>query len=499
MPAKDDINAPQLLYEADSVAAYLTRNGTLVSDEIVKKILALRGIPEGYRDNSQAFADLQKELSSTIQSSILPVTLAEVLDWREAYDFKYAKTSATEWRAKTYLAQSSVWLERLFQFSYIAFLLVVCVLCISLISYLSGFKNDILIQLKVLSEENSSSIRLLERNTREDLEDILQLKEVTKTGSSAQAANADSVVKTPNQTDQDSVALSALLRNLFNDAILLRDQTNAAYEAQKKLYDIDQSFFVTKAQSYFGNFYNKPAYTKPPDMSKISVAAKLQSAFLEVRSQFARIVNAMLPTVVFPRNMAHSQTQTVETVLQPHFDAQKVLAKFVNPKGNVAFGTPNSYTESLGTQMNIYASRVEAIDSQLGFGSRTKTLIERAEKNIELAGAWFLPAVWGILGAVLFNIRSLLDHMRPNPRFARALLRILLGGLAGFLAAQMLVPSQLIDAPFAGSAGLYLLAFTVGYSVHVLFNFLDRIAFAANRAISMIGNPKNESSIPAKT
>ena len=205
----------------------------------------------------------------------------------------------------------------------------------------------------------------------------------------------------------------------------------------------------------------------------------------------------MLPTAVSPGNKALSETQTMETVLQPHFDAQKVLAKFVTPNGNVAFGTPNSYTESSGTQTTVDASRDESIGSQLGYGSRTKTLIERAEKDIELAGAWFLPAVWGMLGAVLFNIRSLLDHMRPNPPFARALLRILLGGLAGVLAAQMLVPSQLIDAPFAGSAGLYLLAFTVGYSVHVLFNFLDRIAFAANRAISMIGNPKNESPIPA--
>jgi hypothetical protein len=115
------------------------------------------------------------------------VTLAEVLDWRKAYDFRYAETSATGSSATTRKARLRAWLEWLSQFSYSAFLLVVCVLCISLIGYLSGFKNDISIQLKVLSEENSSSIRLLERNTREDLQDILQLKEVTKTASWAQA------------------------------------------------------------------------------------------------------------------------------------------------------------------------------------------------------------------------------------------------------------------------------------------------------------------------
>jgi len=95
-------------------------------------------------------------------------------------------------------------------------------------------------------------------------------------------------------------------------------------------------------------------------------------------------------------------------------------------------------------------------------------------QNIERVGLWVLPAVFGMLGAVVYQLRAALDRMRPDPRFWRAVMRTALGGLAGIAFGWIWTPDGASGAS-AMPLGAYALAFVIGYSIDVFYALLDRV------------------------
>lgn len=91
-------------------------------------------------------------------------------------------------------------------------------------------------------------------------------------------------------------------------------------------------------------------------------------------------------------------------------------------------------------------------------------------------GLWYLPALYGILGATLFYMRRVLDPTVPDPPFIRVLHRLALGAFAGVIVTWFWAPNSELAAGFT-SIGLTLLtiAFLIGFSVDVLFALLDRL------------------------
>jgi hypothetical protein len=115
--------------------------------------------------------------------------------------------------------------------------------------------------------------------------------------------------------------------------------------------------------------------------------------------------------------------------------------------------------------------------------------LSQLRRGISWLGSWVLPALYGMLGAVVFHMRRILDPSVPSPAWLRFTFRILLGGFAGVIAALIWMPSgaQTARVEFA-TFGLFGLAFLLGYSTDVFFEGLDRVVSYVSQAIGKVGS-----------
>ena len=108
--------------------------------------------------------------------------------------------------------------------------------------------------------------------------------------------------------------------------------------------------------------------------------------------------------------------------------------------------------------------------------------------SMRFLGSWVLPALYGMLGAVLFHMRRLLDPNLPNPSFLRFGYRIVLGGFAGIIVVWFWTPAapKLSAAEFA-TLSSFGVAFLVGFSTDVFFQALDRLVTYLSQAVGQAG------------
>lgn len=91
-------------------------------------------------------------------------------------------------------------------------------------------------------------------------------------------------------------------------------------------------------------------------------------------------------------------------------------------------------------------------------------------------GLWYLPALYGALGAMLYYMRRILDPTIPDPPAIRILHRTALGAFAGVIIAWFWAPNaELSQSVSSIGLTLFTLAFLVGFGIEVLFALLDRI------------------------
>jgi len=111
----------------------------------------------------------------------------------------------------------------------------------------------------------------------------------------------------------------------------------------------------------------------------------------------------------------------------------------------------------------------------------------RIRDALSLFGTWLLPSLYGMLGAVVFQMRRLLDPNVPNPSWLRFTFRVILGGFAGVILVSLFVPSQakLVQPEFA-TLTTFGAAFIVGFSTDVFFQWLDRLVMKMSQ---MAGEP----------
>ena len=91
-------------------------------------------------------------------------------------------------------------------------------------------------------------------------------------------------------------------------------------------------------------------------------------------------------------------------------------------------------------------------------------------------GLWYLPALYGALGATLFYMRRILDPTVPDPPLARILHRLALGAFAGVIITWFWAPNRELAEGFTSiGLTLFTVAFLIGFCVDVLFALLDRL------------------------
>lgn len=115
-------------------------------------------------------------------------------------------------------------------------------------------------------------------------------------------------------------------------------------------------------------------------------------------------------------------------------------------------------------------------------GYTLSSLIYQCQKLTAMLGIWVLPAMYGLLGAVVFQMRGILNPLVPDPPFERLLMRFSLGILAGVSISWVFGDSQAkLSEVHSLNTTLFGVSFLFGFSIDVFFALLDR-------AVEMVSN-----------
>jgi hypothetical protein len=146
--------------------------------------------------------------------------------------------------------------------------------------------------------------------------------------------------------------------------------------------------------------------------------------------------------------------------------------------------------------LKIYITDVRNFTSAINVGfdplasNNYSYYIYRLREGINFLGSWMLPWLYGMLGAVIFHMRQLLDPCRPNPSWLRFSYRIVLGGFAGIILVWFWTPSsQHLGPPAFATLTSFGLAFLVGFSTDFFFQALDRLVNSLTQAVGQSSTP----------
>jgi hypothetical protein len=109
--------------------------------------------------------------------------------------------------------------------------------------------------------------------------------------------------------------------------------------------------------------------------------------------------------------------------------------------------------------------------------------------KIRLRSEWLLPFLYGLLGSMLFVMRTIGNIRLPAMHDMSILMRIALGGMAGIVVGWFSIGDPGATAGITSAiAWPFVLAFVTGYGIEALFSVLDRM----NRIIADTTYPKRE-------
>ncbi len=98
--------------------------------------------------------------------------------------------------------------------------------------------------------------------------------------------------------------------------------------------------------------------------------------------------------------------------------------------------------------------------------------------KIGLRAEWFLPFLYGVLGALLFVMRNIANMRTPAMEWFPIVMRIALGGVAGIVVGWFGSPAFGQTPTVSAVSFPFVLAFLTGYGIEALFAVLDRLSSA---------------------
>jgi hypothetical protein len=116
--------------------------------------------------------------------------------------------------------------------------------------------------------------------------------------------------------------------------------------------------------------------------------------------------------------------------------------------------------------------------------------------RLDIMSLWWLPALYGALGALIYHLREYLSGTRPDPTFMKLLVRVGLSAFAGIAIGWFWIPK---DSSVLGITEVPLtpltIAFLVGFAIDAFVALLDRIVTALTRTL---GGPPAQGPAPVQ-
>jgi hypothetical protein len=105
--------------------------------------------------------------------------------------------------------------------------------------------------------------------------------------------------------------------------------------------------------------------------------------------------------------------------------------------------------------------------------------------RLDVMSLWWLPALYGALGALIYHLRDFLNGTRPDPTLLKMIVRVGLGAFAGIAIGWFWMPQDpsVLGIPELSFTPLSL-AFIVGFGIDAFVALLDRIVVGVTRAVA---------------
>jgi hypothetical protein len=132
----------------------------------------------------------------------------------------------------------------------------------------------------------------------------------------------------------------------------------------------------------------------------------------------------------------------------------------------------------------VQAGIPDAVNRQYG-SNYLMMQIYRCQQLTAWLGVWLLPALYGLLGAAVYQMRAILNPMLPDPDPMRLILRLSLGGFAGIIFLLMFGSSsaEIANGAKTIDIGAFGVAFLLGFSVDIFFALLDRLVNGISQSL----------------
>ena len=309
------------------------------------------------------------------------------------------------------------------------------------------------------------------------------------------AFNLNAILKANNKPFVTSSSIDNLTKDAFFQQLMELyqiDKKQTSFSATKNSLDYELSnpiYLVSPKIMYFINslFNSEGAVDYTGSYSKVLNRVEAAFANKKINSDYnASFVNG--PSIV----------SYVDSFCSKNTDLKE------GPPGTPSSGASNGANESSKEKAFCSVSRelseITELMAIIGVNLTPRGTSNMANEIVSLQGeivflgSWVLPFLYGVLGSLIFHLRRFLDPTNPNPRGVTTFMRVMLGGFGGVIVVWLLNSTTQNDGskiliPFTHFG----LAFLVGFSTDLLFQFLDASVSRAQSALTSLGAGGNSS------
>jgi len=286
------------------------------------------------------------------------------------------------------------------------------------------------------------------------------------------------------------VELQSLRPSLYEQAFQLYD---LAKQNEKKVIEHTKD----KNSEFVIQSFDKAVYELQTLNEKYTAYLRLSLEITQDLKLFDRLIRLIKsqPTIFSEAfgNTNIGQTpfseKSLENLPGPNFNIKKMTKNTLSPLEII--GSKDALLVAIYTRFTD-AANLGFIVGAPGMSPQgpppTSQSLYEIHDGLNSLGFWVLPALYGMLGAVVFYMRRFIDPLVPDPNWQRTVYRIALGGFAGIIAVWFWNPTspkngELINA----SLSSFGFAFLVGFSTDIFFQALDKAVVQVSKLIENIG------------